>query len=159
RSGQSAVAVELDPDQHHQFLRILCAGRYRPQLRQPCAQCFQFAQRQLRRGAVRQAERGRVVEGLAGGGEPCRVALVGQRRDLLGIELGRRWGGLLRRSRQLGVGLFRLGLLGFVLRERVGDRIGLCLGLLFFGLGFGGFGFRRRRRLARGFDFLLFHHL
>src|SRR5262249_52900276 len=127
--------------------------------RQPRAQCFKFAQRQLRRGAVRQAKRGRVVEGLAGGGKPRRVALVEQRCDLLGIELGRRWGGLLRRSRRRGVSLLRLGLLGFVLRQRVGDRIGLRLGLLFFRLGLGGLGFRRRRRLARGLDFLLFHHL
>src|SRR5262249_24994113 len=57
------------------------------------------------------------------------------------IELGRRWGGLLRRGRRLGVGLFRLGLLGFVLRQRVGGGVGRGLGFLFFGLGLGGGGF------------------
>src|SRR5262249_57651003 len=123
------------------------------------AHACQFRQRQLRAGPVPRAERGGVVGGLAGGREPRRIALVEQRRDLLGIEVGRRWGGLLRRSRRPGVGLLRLGLLGFVLCQRIGDRIGLSLGLLFFWLGLGGLGFRRRRRLARSLDFLLFHHL
>src|SRR5262249_50683190 len=103
--------------------------------------------------------RGRAVERLAGGRQPRRIALVEQRCDLLGIELGRRWGGLLRRGRRLDVGLFWFGLLCFVFRQRVGDRIRLCLGLVFFRLGLGGLCFRRRRRLARGLDFLLFHHL
>src|SRR5262249_60581385 len=115
-----------------------------------------FARGQLCRGAVRQAKRGRAVERLAGGRQPRRIALVEQRCDLLGIELGRRWGGLLRRGRRLDVGLFRFGLLGFVFRQRVGDRIRLRLGLLFFRLGLGGLCFRRRRRLARGLGFLLF---
>src|ERR1700741_1235296 len=48
---------------------------------------------------------------------------------LLSVELGRRWGGLLRRSWRLNVGLFRFGLLGFVLRQHVDDRIRLGLGL------------------------------
>src|SRR6185437_10984866 len=100
-----------------------------------------------------------VVERLAGGGETGRLALVEQRRDLFGIEFGRRRGRLFRRRRRLGVGLFRLRLLYFLLRQRIGDRVGRRFGLLFGGFGFGRLGVRRRRRLARGFDFLLFHHL
>ena len=72
------------------------------------------------------AERRRVVERLAGGGEAGRLALVEQRRDLFGIEFGRRRGRLFRRRRRLGVGLFRLRLLCFLLRQRIGDRIGLA---------------------------------
>src|SRR4029077_7040639 len=103
--------------------------------------------------------RRRVVERLAGGGKPSRLALVEQRRDLFGIEFGRRRGGLFRRRGRLGVGLFRLRLLHFLLRRRVGDRVGRRFRLLFSGFGFGRLGLRRGRRLARGFDFLLFHHL
>src|SRR5262249_58334727 len=94
----------------------------------------QSARAQRGRGAVRQAKGGRAVVRLAGGRQPRRIALVEQRCDLLGIELGRRWGGLLRRGRRLDVGLFRFGLLGFVFRQRVGDRIRLRLGFLFFPL-------------------------
>src|SRR5262249_52883823 len=120
-------------------LRILCARRPRPRPAQARAQCFQFATGPLRRGPLRPAGGGGVVGGLAGGGKPRRVALVEQRCDLLGIELGRRWGGLLRRGRRLGVGLFfLLGLLGFVLGERVGGRVGPRLRFLFFGVPVGG---------------------
>src|SRR5262245_44802491 len=158
RNGQRPVGLELDSDQHDQLLRILCAGGDRPQLREARAQGVKFAQRQLRRGAIRQAERRSVVEGLAGGCEPRRVSLVEQRRHLFGIELGRRWGGLLGRGWRLGVGLLWLGFLGLVLRQRVRDWIRRRLGLLFLRFRFGGLGFRGRRRLVRGFYLLLFHH-
>src|SRR5260370_3824 len=70
-------------------------------------------------------------------------------------------GRLARRDRQLRLGLLRLGLLGLVLLQRLGDRVGLgLLGLLFvLHLGLGRLGLRRRRRLARGRHFLLLDHL
>ena len=45
RSGEHPVGLELDPDLHDQLLRILCAGGYGPQLREPCAQRVEFARR------------------------------------------------------------------------------------------------------------------
>src|SRR5712691_4716521 len=45
RGRERAVGLELDPDQHHQLLRVLGAGRDGPQLREPRAQRVELAQR------------------------------------------------------------------------------------------------------------------
>src|ERR1019366_5702655 len=83
-----------------------------PQRHQPRAQRVDFRLRQPGGVAARGAERRRRIELRSGRGVALRIALVEQRRDLVGVEFGLLLNRLLRRQRlRLGLGLLFLFLL------------------------------------------------